>query len=353
MIAMQRVQPEIKKLQAKYKGDRQKLNEEMMKLYQENKINPLAGCLPLVLQLPIFFALFRVLRDSYKYVPLDSNLFADLCRKSNGVVSKTADACGKGTGVNHLKFLGIDLSKAATDSHSSAWVALPVLRPRRPRGAHRVPAVPPGPEAHAGGQQADGDHHEGAPGVLRVHLAAVPRRPGALLLREQPVAPRSARGHLPAVPGRRDRWRQTRGRVGQLGREGVDRDRGHRRRQQGSKQRGRRRGRRRRARAAQAAPAGAHGAHPTARPAPRPERKPAPAPAARQEPRGGGLRRLFQPPPPAEGNGNTTGPGKPAAPRPSPAKGGGTGRPSGGSTSAGRPGQAGRRTSNKKRKRKR
>ena len=63
MIAMQRVQPEIKKLQAKYKGDRQKLNEEMMKFYKENKINPLAGCLPLLVQLPIFFALFHVLRD--------------------------------------------------------------------------------------------------------------------------------------------------------------------------------------------------------------------------------------------------------------------------------------------------
>src|SRR6266511_40255 len=48
MLAMQRLQPEIKKLQAKHKGDRQKLNEEMMKLYQEHKVNPLGGCLPLV-----------------------------------------------------------------------------------------------------------------------------------------------------------------------------------------------------------------------------------------------------------------------------------------------------------------
>ena len=63
MIAMQRVQPEIKKLQAKYKNDRQKLNEEMMKFYQENKINPLAGCLPLLVQMPIFIALFSVLRE--------------------------------------------------------------------------------------------------------------------------------------------------------------------------------------------------------------------------------------------------------------------------------------------------
>ena len=54
MLDMQRAQPEIKKIQAKYKNDRQKLNEEMMKFYQENKINPLAGCLPLLVQMPIF-----------------------------------------------------------------------------------------------------------------------------------------------------------------------------------------------------------------------------------------------------------------------------------------------------------
>ena len=63
MIAMQMHQPEIKRIQAKYKNDRTKMNEEVMKYYQENKINPLAGCLPLVIQLPIFFALFRVLSD--------------------------------------------------------------------------------------------------------------------------------------------------------------------------------------------------------------------------------------------------------------------------------------------------
>ena len=62
MQKMQLIQPEIKKLQAKYKNDRQKLNEEIMKFYKENKINPMAGCLPLVFQMPIFFALFRVLQ---------------------------------------------------------------------------------------------------------------------------------------------------------------------------------------------------------------------------------------------------------------------------------------------------
>ena len=55
--AMQMLQPQIKKLQAKYKDDRQKLNEEMMLFYRENKVNPFGSCLPLVVQLPIFFAL--------------------------------------------------------------------------------------------------------------------------------------------------------------------------------------------------------------------------------------------------------------------------------------------------------
>lgn len=59
---MQLVQPKIKEIQKKYAGDRQKQSEEMMKLYRETGTNPLASCLPLLLQAPIFFALFRVLQ---------------------------------------------------------------------------------------------------------------------------------------------------------------------------------------------------------------------------------------------------------------------------------------------------
>ncbi|MEZ5281158.1 MAG: YidC/Oxa1 family membrane protein insertase [Acidimicrobiales bacterium] len=62
MMAMQRLQPEIKRLQAKHKDDRQTLNTEMMALYQAEGVNPLGGCLPMLVQIPIFFILFRVLR---------------------------------------------------------------------------------------------------------------------------------------------------------------------------------------------------------------------------------------------------------------------------------------------------
>jgi YidC/Oxa1 family membrane protein insertase len=62
MRALQALQPQIKQIQEKFKNDRQRMQQEMMRFYQENKVNPLASCLPLILQLPIFFALFRLLR---------------------------------------------------------------------------------------------------------------------------------------------------------------------------------------------------------------------------------------------------------------------------------------------------
>ena len=70
MQAMQKVQPELKRLQQKYKNDKQKLNEEMMKFYREHHINPLAGCLPLLLQAPLFFVLYRLIHDLTKTVIL-------------------------------------------------------------------------------------------------------------------------------------------------------------------------------------------------------------------------------------------------------------------------------------------
>lgn len=61
--AMQKVQPLIQELQSKYSDDPQRLNEEMQKLYAEVKFNPIAGCIPMLLQMPIFIALFQVLSE--------------------------------------------------------------------------------------------------------------------------------------------------------------------------------------------------------------------------------------------------------------------------------------------------
>jgi YidC/Oxa1 family membrane protein insertase len=72
MLEMQRLAPEMRKLQQQYRNDRQKLNEEMMKLYQEHKVNPMASCLPLVAQMPVFIIMFRILHG-LTYEPAGAN----------------------------------------------------------------------------------------------------------------------------------------------------------------------------------------------------------------------------------------------------------------------------------------
>ncbi len=67
MQEMQRMAPEINKLKEKYKEDKQRQQQEIMKFYQENKINPLASCLPFLLQLPVFISLFYMLRTDLKF----------------------------------------------------------------------------------------------------------------------------------------------------------------------------------------------------------------------------------------------------------------------------------------------
>jgi len=88
MMAMQRLQPEMKRLQSKHKEDRQTLNEEMMALYKRESVNPLGGCLPMLIQMPVFLILFQVLNGltrsdgaggfDPKYLDEDTQLFKDL-----------------------------------------------------------------------------------------------------------------------------------------------------------------------------------------------------------------------------------------------------------------------------------
>ncbi len=64
MADMQKIQPLMQKLREKYKDDKERLNQEMMRLYKQHKVNPLGGCLPMLLQIPVFFALYKALLDS-------------------------------------------------------------------------------------------------------------------------------------------------------------------------------------------------------------------------------------------------------------------------------------------------
>jgi YidC/Oxa1 family membrane protein insertase len=120
-IAMQRLAPEMKKLQQKYKGDRATLNEEMMKLYKEHNINPAGGCLPLLIQLPVFVVLYGVIRG------------LTTTAKVNGHVVARPLYIGKNTRLYHdlvaaggqMKAFGINLADNLFSHHSSWVVALP------------------------------------------------------------------------------------------------------------------------------------------------------------------------------------------------------------------------------------
>jgi YidC/Oxa1 family membrane protein insertase len=95
MQGMQAIQPKVKELQRKYKGNRQKLNEELMKLYKEHQVNPLGGCLPLLLQAPVFITLFYVLNS-----PLQTTAVLEETRAAS-VVEQEGTACRpEGTGAS-------------------------------------------------------------------------------------------------------------------------------------------------------------------------------------------------------------------------------------------------------------
>ncbi|MGI5861361.1 MAG: membrane protein insertase YidC [Myxococcales bacterium] len=82
MEAMRRLQPQMNELAKKYEGDNEKLNLERMRLFQENKVNPFGGCLPLIIQMPVWFALYTTLQNSFELYrePLLSPWVLDLTR---------------------------------------------------------------------------------------------------------------------------------------------------------------------------------------------------------------------------------------------------------------------------------
>jgi YidC/Oxa1 family membrane protein insertase len=132
MILMQRVQPEIKKIQQKYKDDRAKQNEELMKFYQENKINPLASCLPLLLTLPIGIAVLGTFRHPgiQYHIPRSgtfSKLYVDICGKTTVDPGVCGDAIKKHA-PSALHFLGMRLNLSAANAIAdSIGAALPYL----------------------------------------------------------------------------------------------------------------------------------------------------------------------------------------------------------------------------------
>ncbi len=89
MQELQRLQPQMKRLQERYKDDKQRLQQEMMKLYQEHSVNPLSSCLPILLQLPFFMALFFLLREEPELEGESFLFIPDLAAEATGAVLVT------------------------------------------------------------------------------------------------------------------------------------------------------------------------------------------------------------------------------------------------------------------------
>ncbi len=100
MQRLAHLQPEMKKVQERFKGDKERMNQEMMKFYRENKVNPFASCLPMVAQFPVFISLFYMLRIDLRY---------DICPSINPVPSRAIRwPCGSTDGVAVLLHPGPD-----------------------------------------------------------------------------------------------------------------------------------------------------------------------------------------------------------------------------------------------------
>jgi YidC/Oxa1 family membrane protein insertase len=115
MLEMQQLQPEMRKLQNLYKGDRQRLNEEMMKLYQEHKINPLASCLPLLAQMPVFIIMFQVINGLTR-VPVAGKGFVPKH------ISESSELYQSLVGKTEMRAFGLDLARSPLDVIKSGFV---------------------------------------------------------------------------------------------------------------------------------------------------------------------------------------------------------------------------------------
>lgn len=111
---MQSIQPELKRIQQKYKNDKEKLNMEMMKLYKDNDINPMGGCLPLLIQLPIIFILYRIIQKPVTYI----------LSQPTDLINEIALAKEKGINFN---FLSLDLSSTPNFNQFHLIWLIPVL----------------------------------------------------------------------------------------------------------------------------------------------------------------------------------------------------------------------------------
>lgn len=132
MLELQAHQPELRRIQTQYRDDRQKMNEELMKFYAEHKINPLGGCLPLIIQLPVFIILYNVIRGLTSRTDLLDAVVAENPGQAGTFDPKYLDESSALYQALHqtheMVSWGIDLSRSATQAMSDGLgTALPYV----------------------------------------------------------------------------------------------------------------------------------------------------------------------------------------------------------------------------------
>ena len=206
MIQMQRVQPEIKKIQQQYKDDRAKQNEELLKFYQENKINPIAGCLPILVTLPIGIAGVSHVPQGRADPPS-----ATARARLNGLYSDCVHLVPQ-RGRSAPPYLEVPQDETSTVGAVNPTVRDPaggrvpalgaVLSLDRAGGAHRLvsgqtdPGPPDSPRGAAPNTQMQMSHADHAGAVRFDHLRprmppTTPVLPGLQLLAHRPAALRA------------------------------------------------------------------------------------------------------------------------------------------------------------------
>ena len=115
MLEMQKLQPEMRRLQAEFKGDRQKLNEAMMKLYQQHKVNPMASCLPIAAQMPVFIIIFQALKGLI-YRPEGEGTGFD-----PKFLNHTSELYKSLVGKKEMVSFGLDLSQTPIDAVNQSF----------------------------------------------------------------------------------------------------------------------------------------------------------------------------------------------------------------------------------------
>ena len=166
MQSLQIHAPEMKAIQQRYKADRQKQSEELMKFYKENKINPYASCLPIVFQIPIFISLFFVLKD------FEKEIFAASSAR-----------------VQSLEWLGLVEHHRAVEGRLGA---------RPDRRLRREPADVDVPHVDVDAEQGAARHDHGAPDRLPPVHPQLPVRADDLLADDEPLDDRAGHRHAAA-----------------------------------------------------------------------------------------------------------------------------------------------------------